>query len=600
ALLDDGVGQLVSLDQAEPLAALAPGAPSVYLIDEPGRFIFAPAAAEARCARTPDPARIHALLAACRQLRAAGRRVLIAMTPAEWSALRRASPGDAQPYDLQPHLRPLTDAQATRLARTPGACDLLARLPAAWRQQPFLLELLFQTAEKLGDLARPTADVDLATLVAATIERANDDWQYVDFVLYEGLSGAQRAALQRVAWQREAAGDDAARLRLVQVGLLTPDPTPTIADPVIADHLPPPLRIHHVSDVHVGRKSAARAGVSPAAPGPLGAAVGQGPVRDSYLEYAQQRARRGVGPHLLALSGDLVEIGAPEEYRDAAAWLAALRTCLQDHVSLRADDPRVVVVGGNHDVDWGQTRGEAGARARHLRFAEVMGDTPRPRLEEPPDTRALTVVRFADAGLEIVLLGSAEYGGELDHALIARLDDARERALAAGEQGNAEEAQRLRDHLGRIDPGLVHSKDLSRLRGHRFREPVRVAVLHHPVSPMPSYVDVTPYAGLLNAGKVKDAMFEARISLVLHGHQHSAWFAEERWPDRDNHCLRIAAAPSLGSAAVDEKHGFNEILILREGDAYEVQVRRILREGDTWRVDRTMTFSPGGDAKPDP
>ncbi|MCB9566165.1 MAG: hypothetical protein H6710_02935 [Myxococcales bacterium] len=157
-------------------------------------------------------------------------------------------------------------------------------------------------------------------------------------------------------------------------------------------------------------------------------------------------------------------------------------------------------------------------------------------------------------------------------------------ARAKGEAGEAL-APELR-RLGRLDPGLVHSADLHRLRARRWEleAPIRIAVLHHPVSPLPTITDVAPYAGLINAGAVKDALFDRRFALVLHGHQHAQWLGEERWPGHaaGDHTLRIAAAPSLGSREVAEQHGYNEVLILREGDRHEVEVRTYTRSGDTW------------------
>ncbi|MCA9663509.1 MAG: metallophosphoesterase, partial [Myxococcales bacterium] len=253
-----------------------------------------------------------------------------------------------------------------------------------------------------------------------------------------------------------------------------------------------------------------------------------------------------------------------------------------------ADAPRVLVVGGNHDVDWQQTRGADGARKRHLAFAREFHGFPRPRLEESPDERELVTVTYNEAGLEVILLGSAEFGGEIDELLIGLIDALRAKIVDSGDPGpdgrSPEELQRLRDRLSRLDPGLVHNEDLSRLRGRAKKQPLRIAVLHHPVSPLPATTDVAPYSGLINAGAVKSALLDAGVDLVLHGHMHSAWLAEERWADRDR-TLRIAAAPSLSSRLVHEAHGYNEILLYREGDDdFSVEVRAYARTGDSWAV----------------
>ncbi len=603
AQLGKDKAEIHRLDHCRRLEDLKVGACPVLLIDEPGTHLFEVSNIGTGCVRVPDRAKIRQFIERCQCWRNAEKSILVAMTPAEWAALRSENPVYIDPRDLQEHLSPLSREQASELARSSQAKQLLAHVPERWKGNPFLLELLLSQAEQRGDFERPADQASIERLVQATTREANKapGWNYTTYVFYEGLSREQQDEVRRVA-RCEPPKDADTLTRLQQVGLLIPTKSGNhpleIGDPVIAQHLPPAFRIHHVSDVHVGRKSASRANVSGAGRTAvhLGKAVGQGPVRESYTEYIQQCANKQCGPHVLVISGDLVETGSTEELNEAKQWIKNIRESLQSHVSLGPNDPQVLVVGGNHDVDWTQTRGAAGARKRHLPFAKAMDSIPRPKLEEPPEGRELEVVRYRDAGIAVVLLGSAEYGGELeDQSVIGMIDEARKRAVEAGETGTAEEAQKLRDRLGRLDPGLVHSQDLSRLRGYNWRDSaVRIAVLHHPVSPMPSITDVAPYAGLLNAGAVKDAMIEAKVSLVLHGHQHSAWFAEEKWPDRSEHTLRIAAAPSLGSWAVAEKHGFNEILVFREGEKYEVCVKRVLREGDSWRViEPGMVFQVG-------
>jgi predicted phosphodiesterase len=45
---------------------------------------------------------------------------------------------------------------------------------------------------------------------------------------------------------------------------------------------------------------------------------------------------------------------------------------------------------------------------------------------------------------------------------------------------------------------------------------------------MPIPVEIAPFAGVLNAGQVLGACFEADVDLVLHGHVHKPWFSEQR------------------------------------------------------------------------
>jgi hypothetical protein len=561
---------------------LAPGAS--LLLDEPG----------AEIARDPQ-----GLLLWCRDLHAAGARVMLALTPREWVELAAADTGAlAHPRDLVP-FEPLSPAEAKKLAsRTKQAKALLKLLPAKWQRTPFLLELCFETAEEEPALYR-----DVPALLRTVLDRCEEErFDYLRWVLDDGLTAAQRAVLCNVARGLPTGPRDEA---LERSGLLaTEGGLCVIADPVLEAHLVP-LRIHHLSDVHVGPKAAGRVDVKEkGAHGErLGAAAGAAPVRESYADRVRELAARGQAPHVIVISGDIAEFGDAGQYEEAKEWLGRVAESLADHPRLGPGDPRILLAPGNHDVDWRQASSAAGARARHLPFARAFEGFPRTacaRLDEEPETRGLTVARYADLGVEILLLGSSELGGEVEddpvrRELFALVDRLKKDAM---EEADAARATKLRADVSRIDPGLVHHRDLQRVRESVWRQPVLLAVLHHPVSPLPA-TEVARFSGLINAGEVKDTLFHAGFCLVLHGHVHAWWFGKEQWPPRhEARTMRIAAAPSLGSREIQEPNGFNEIEILRErregGLAYAITVWRVHREGTGWVKKEAMgPFEPG-------
>jgi hypothetical protein len=193
------------------------------------------------------------------------------------------------------------------------------------------------------------------------------------------------------------------------------------------------------------------------------------------------------------------------------------------------------------------------------------------------------VVAYPDLGVEVLFIGSAEFGGEINEDR-ERLELQKEMAKLPKDPAKQDraKAEELATKAAHIDPGLVHSRDLDRLGEYAYRHPIRIAVLHHPISPLPS-TEVTRFAGLLNAGAVKQALLSAGFSIVLHGHVHTGFLAEERWPGRHGgRTLRIAAAPSLGSREIAENNGFNEIEIRRSRDAagkqsHDIFIRRFAR-----------------------
>lgn len=555
------------------------------LIDEPGEAL------------AHDPA---GFLARCAELHGKGMHLVAALSPAEWARLREIDThGRIHRRDLL-FLPPVRPVEAAALAsRTPAATALFAQLPPSWRRSLFLLELVFEMAE---DPAR-SAGGDLHGLLRDVVERSEDtEFGYFDTVFHNGLTEGQRAILHDVARGAAPLHKDEV---LERCGLLvTEGGRQGLGDPVLEAYLTP-LRIHHLSDIHVGPKAAERVDVKEqGAHGErLGKAAGAGPLRESYANHLRELATHGQAPHLLVLSGDIAEYGSASQYDEAKEWLARLASSLADHPRLAPDEPRVLVAPGNHDVDWKQTSAAADPRARHRPFATAFDGFPRAtrtHLEEHPDTRALSVARYPDFGAEILLLGSSELGGEVEDDPVRRelfelIDRLKQDAMS---EPDLERAAKLRADVSRIDPGLVHHQDLRRVRETVWRQPVLIAVLHHPISPLPA-TEVVRFSGLLNAGEVKDTLFHVGCCLVLHGHVHAGWFGKEQWPERHHErSMRVAAAPSLGSREIQEPNGFNEIEILRErregGTAYELTVRRMYREGTGWVEKAVMgPFTPG-------
>jgi 3',5'-cyclic AMP phosphodiesterase CpdA len=528
--------------------------PSMYLLlDEPGRQL-----------QSTDSAAVF--INRCVELRRQGKKILLALNPAEWSLLKQADQTSKRVdyRDELPPLTQLTDDQVTHLAgRQPWAKTLVRQYGTEnpWRRTPFLLEHLLEVAERTPMLRK-----DLPKLQEEAIIQAGGPTRvYVEALYHRGLSEAQRETVRAVARRREA--DREACELLCRGGVLDKQGKHyVLADPILADHLPPPLRIHHISDIHVGPKAAAATDVklTDVIGKVLGDATGAGPVRGTYLHHVQALAGNGTRPHLIVVSGDIAEWATVEQYREFAEWFKRLRGLLAPHPHL-GDEPRVLFVGGNHDVDWNQALGTAGARERHKPFAEAFKDFPHPHLEKAPDERKAedAVVEYPRLRVAFLLLGSAEFGGEVmpgndpeQRELLNRIEALRADLLTAAKKDDAKEKEvdALLKRLARVDPGLVHKQDLVRAQGYGWDDqmPIRIAVLHHPVSPLP-VTEINHFVGLLNAGEVKQALFEKQFCLVLHGHLHMGWLACEQWPEQyGDWALRIAAAPTLGSREKDE------------------------------------------------
>ncbi|WP_225846079.1 metallophosphoesterase [Streptomyces sp. HPF1205] len=575
------LGTLTGSKTAPP--PLPPG--TLVVVDEPALGPGGPAPAD--------------LAAGLRRVRESGAVPLVLLTPAEHALLLPHLSADAWKDVIVPPV--LDEEECARMAaRAPDwAPHLVARLreaEPAWLHTPFLLELVLGTGEE-----HPGLRGDLEALTAAAVEEAEDRHEYVRQWFHDGLGPGHRAALRAARWRAAGlpvadvthaeggAGERAAAGRRAEDRM----PAGHLAeDPVLARHLPEVLRVHHISDLHHGgslrdtvdAKDGSQAGRR------LAALAGAGTPMDSYLDHLRRLAAQGRAPHLVVVTGDVVNRPQDDCGRAARAWLAEVAGLLAPHRDLR-DEPRVLLVGGNHDVSWDLAL-DPSPQARHRWFAEAFADYPHPDLQEADPARRTLYVAYPRAGLRFALLGTAESGGEVAKDTDReRLGAVREAYLAAGRDADEEAVARIVHDFERLDPGVVDSGVLDRLAAQEGY--VTVAALHHPLSPVPA-VEVAPYSGVVNAGVAKRALAGADTSLVLHGHTHLAFAAAERFlgPGRP-WTMRIAGAPALASRETDERNGYNELFVAREGTRHALAVRTVRLDGGRWTGEPVFAFRPG-------
>jgi 3',5'-cyclic AMP phosphodiesterase CpdA len=256
-----------------------------------------------------------------------------------------------------------------------------------------------------------------------------------------------------------------------------------------------PFTIAQLTDMHLGPI----AGFAPLYWGPkraLGYINWVGSRRDAYSAAALERlvadlhAQR---PDHIAVTGDLVNIGLPQEHRNALGWLQHLGT--PEHVT---------VIPGNHDI-----YAHTGARSPLRLWAAYM--------QANAAGRAYTEAAFP----YVRVLGKV--------ALVA-VNSARPTppAMAWGRVGRGQRA-RLSAVLARLGAeGLF-----------------RVVLIHHP--PLPGQAGFA--RGLRDAPALQGVLEASGAELVIHGHNHRNMLA---W----GHCARgrilVVGAPS---ASLDRRHG---------------------------------------------
>jgi 3',5'-cyclic AMP phosphodiesterase CpdA len=239
-------------------------------------------------------------------------------------------------------------------------------------------------------------------------------------------------------------------------------------------------------------------------------------------------------PDHIALTGDLVNVALPEEFRRAAEWLAAF------------DRPdRLTVVPGNHDVyvsvPWGRGVGLWGA------YIASDGQPPAQSADVFPTIRHRGPVALV--GLSTGVPKPPFFAtGDLGPAQIAQ-------------------AERLLGEAGR--EGLC-----------------RIVLIHHP-----PLTDQSRWKRLTDTTAFQAMIRRVGCEAVLHGHDHRSEIARIAGPRGSVPVLGVCSA----SAAPGSKYGrarYHLIHIDRDGDGWrlEVEIRALAADGRGCEPDGRLVF----------
>ena len=241
-------------------------------------------------------------------------------------------------------------------------------------------------------------------------------------------------------------------------------------------------------------------------------------------------------PDHIAVTGDLVNLGLPEEYLRATDWLHRL-----------GSPDLVTAIPGNHDA---YVRIHPDISTGHWRPYMESNDAGE-ALAATPKGGFPFVRRMGDIG--IIALSTAVPTMPF---------------IAAGRLGKAQLAYLAKalDRLGR--EGLF-----------------RVVMIHHP--PLPGQAGWR--RGLRDARKLKDVLKIHGVELVLHGHNHKQSVHELETVSGP---AIVVGVPSASEAARGPKRGarYNEYNIERAGNGWHVEMvgRAAAGPGQVWECERRV------------
>jgi 3',5'-cyclic AMP phosphodiesterase CpdA len=284
------------------------------------------------------------------------------------------------------------------------------------------------------------------------------------------------------------------------------------------------LTILHVSDLHFGKSHRFESEVTAAGDRIETGQTLLGSLKSSLTRLLLDEGADRESPVLIAITGDLTDTAAEEEFTSAAAFVRGL----EEFLSGRSG--RAVIVPGNHDVTY--TKSDLDARLYAWRaFATLK-------------LKRELVGREGQSYAEVYDL-SESHG-----AVVAAINSA-----AFVQQGGLDQDR------GRISvQGIRDLEEQLQLLAADDRS-LRIALVHHHPVLIPDLVEAgRGYDAIVDGGDLMKVLRRHKFHLILHGHKHLPFqFSEDsraafstRQP-REQRPILVVCGGSAGSSAVSEK-----------------------------------------------
>lgn len=243
----------------------------------------------------------------------------------------------------------------------------------------------------------------------------------------------------------------------------------------------------------------------------------------TLVRYAEEHGP----PAVAVISGDLT-------YAAHESGFSAFRDLLDEYPDLFPDRSKVVVVPGNHDVEWDEKPGTVARYAGFIRATRDAGCTT--PLLDGIDFRASGQLKSEanryphvaeTAEVLVIPINTSNYCGVTTTPRRGWTVEEWHEELAAAGADTPEILGQLKK-LYQHDIARVSQPQFAALTKHLddlgLSEPrrgqVRVAVLHHHLLPVSEREERKTFESLLNLEAVRSALRAYGIDVVLHGHKH--------------------------------------------------------------------------------
>ncbi|NKL12102.1 hypothetical protein GFL78_08895 [Rhizobium leguminosarum bv. viciae] len=343
----------------------------------------------------------------------------------------------------------------------------------------------------------------------------------------------------------------------------------------------------HLTDLHLGPGGADKLTVDEKVK-----AIPQGEL-ETRLDDTVKLIRRVVdklnGERLssVIISGDITVANGREGYSRLKEFFVELAPMLPQ------DRNAVVVVPGNHDVEWGT---EPSTPTRYQNFKSFVRDELKATTPflDGVDSIAKGKIRLTgqkspfylnkDVGYAIVPMNTSNYcGSNLLIDGVSRtdietfLDSAK--VLANGPAIVKSLARLTRFDIARVSPNQLRAFELAvrKARSDLSPEtefPLIIATFHHNLAPVSRYEELKPFEGMTNLGALTEALTDLGVNIALHGHKHQQaayWDNRETVGGKTSNMLVMSGA-SVGGEGYNADIPFRLIEVNRISGGHDVVI----------------------------
>jgi 3',5'-cyclic AMP phosphodiesterase CpdA len=271
-----------------------------------------------------------------------------------------------------------------------------------------------------------------------------------------------------------------------------------------------PIRLLHISDLHF--RSAPTLHDAPdfkVPPRELEDLLVTPDRAETFIRMATEIFRDNT-PDAIIVSGDIVDKGGADRPANGPGEFTRATKFLMDlAANLHLDPAKVLVVPGNHDIDWTT---EGPERFTNYLSAVEQFTSPHHLRHHTLAPISVTLTK-GKIEVEVTLLASPLQSG---------VRAPWEQNIRQSVSDQLEDANLATDRYANVaDIAVLGSEQRDYIVNQRERLPdgVKIAVLHHHLLPH-TQIEFTPFEAVVDAGATIDSLINGRFDLALSGHKH--------------------------------------------------------------------------------